>query len=88
MTKTFEAIYQDGVIKPLEKLDLPENERLKVTIEPLLARQKGAGSLYGAFPELGGITEEDLKKAKQIWEKGLAKQRKKPASWWNTSRKQ
>jgi len=47
-----------------------------VTVEPLLARQEGAGSLYGAFPKLGEITEEELKEAKQIWEKDLAKQLK------------
>ncbi len=27
-----EAIYQDGVLKPLEKLDLPENEKVKIFI--------------------------------------------------------
>lgn len=32
MAKTIEAIYKDGVIKPLEKIELKENERVKVTI--------------------------------------------------------
>ena len=32
MPKTIEAIYKDGVIKPLEKLDLSENERVVVQI--------------------------------------------------------
>ncbi|MGQ9631508.1 MAG: antitoxin family protein, partial [bacterium] len=33
MEKTIEAIYQNGIIKPLERVDLPENERIKVTIQ-------------------------------------------------------
>lgn len=32
MAKTIEAIYKDGVIKPLEKVELKENERVRVTI--------------------------------------------------------
>lgn len=34
-TYVIEAIYQDGVIKPLVGLPLSENERLKVSIEQL-----------------------------------------------------
>jgi Uncharacterized protein conserved in archaea len=32
MAKTIEAIYKDGVIKPLEKIELRENERVRITI--------------------------------------------------------
>jgi predicted DNA-binding antitoxin AbrB/MazE fold protein len=32
MQKTFEAIYEDGVLKPTEALTLPEHARLIVTI--------------------------------------------------------
>lgn len=31
--QTCEAIYQDGVFKPLGKLQLPENERVVLTIQ-------------------------------------------------------
>ncbi len=32
MTKTINAIYEKGVIKPLEKLLLPESQKIKITI--------------------------------------------------------
>ncbi len=35
MTKTVQAIYEDGVFKPEKKLKLPEHERFMLTIAPL-----------------------------------------------------
>jgi len=36
MESIFEAIYEDGVLKPLEPIKLPEHQRVKITIQPLL----------------------------------------------------
>jgi len=33
MPKVIEVIYENGVFKPLEKVDLPEKTRLKIKIE-------------------------------------------------------
>jgi len=33
MPKIIEVIYENGVFKPLEKVDLPEGSRLKILIE-------------------------------------------------------
>jgi predicted DNA-binding antitoxin AbrB/MazE fold protein len=33
MSQTIEAIYEHGLLKPLQALDLPEHERLSITIE-------------------------------------------------------
>ncbi|MBI4715664.1 MAG: antitoxin family protein [Nitrospirae bacterium] len=33
MHKTIDAIYEDGIIKPLEKLVLPNLQKIKVTID-------------------------------------------------------
>lgn len=33
MSRTIDAIYEDGVLKPLEPLDLPEHAKTRVTIE-------------------------------------------------------
>jgi len=33
MVKTIHAVYENGVLRPLEKLDLKESQRLKVTLE-------------------------------------------------------
>jgi predicted DNA-binding antitoxin AbrB/MazE fold protein len=36
MESIFEAIYEDGVLKPLEPIKLPEHQRVTITIQPLL----------------------------------------------------
>ena len=33
MVKTIHTVYENGVLRPLEKLDLKESQRLKVTLE-------------------------------------------------------
>jgi len=33
MAKIIDAIYENGVIRPLDKLDLPEQKRLRIMIE-------------------------------------------------------
>ncbi len=35
MTKVIEAIYSDGLLKPVGALDLPEQQRVRLTIEPI-----------------------------------------------------
>ena len=36
MENIFEAIYEDGVLKPLEPIKLLDHQRVKITIQPLL----------------------------------------------------
>jgi predicted DNA-binding antitoxin AbrB/MazE fold protein len=40
MYKTIEAVYKDGVFKPLRKLKLPEYDRFKLTIAPIEEDEK------------------------------------------------
>jgi predicted DNA-binding antitoxin AbrB/MazE fold protein len=35
MTKVTEAIYTQGVLKPLERLDIPDQQRVRVIIQPI-----------------------------------------------------
>lgn len=35
MSQTIQAIYEDGVLKPLGKLSLGEHEKVQLTVEPL-----------------------------------------------------
>ena len=37
MPKIIEAVYEDGVFKPLQKVDLREGERIKLRLEEGLA---------------------------------------------------
>ena len=34
MPKTIEAIYEDGVFKPLDQVPLPEHTRIRLTLSP------------------------------------------------------
>lgn len=53
-TLIVEAVYQHGVLKPREPLDLKTNERLRITIEPIESDtlSLAADDPCGAFPEL------------------------------------
>ena len=35
MTKTIDAVYEHGLLRPLEQLDLKESQRVKLTLEVL-----------------------------------------------------
>jgi predicted DNA-binding antitoxin AbrB/MazE fold protein len=44
MTITVEAIYENGVLRPIEPLPLAEHDKVRVTVEPPL-RVPAAGGL-------------------------------------------
>ena len=48
MQKTIEVVYEGGVFKPLEKVDLEEGERMKVKIE----ERRGILEKYAGFIKL------------------------------------
>ncbi len=52
MPKVIEVIYENGVFKPLEKIDLPQGVRIRMEIKE----------------ELGVITEDFLKELKKVIE--------------------
>ena len=62
MTLKVEAIYENGVLKPLQPLPLKEHETVRVTIEPQLSwTERTAGILQwtGEFEDLRRIVEDD-----------------------------
>lgn len=38
MTRTFDAIVTNGLLRPTERVELPENQRLRVTVEEVAAQ--------------------------------------------------
>jgi predicted DNA-binding antitoxin AbrB/MazE fold protein len=54
-----EAVYRDGVLQPQTELDLPDNTSVLVEITPLPAKSIFASSLFGAFPELATLTDDE-----------------------------
>lgn len=77
MSQVITAIYEDGILRPLQKLDLASPQVVRLIILPhkkAEAKVSKTRPLYGLFPELAAITAADMEEAKQIWEKGLAEQ--------------
>jgi predicted DNA-binding antitoxin AbrB/MazE fold protein len=52
MVKTIHAIYENGVLKPLERLDLKEFQRLKLSLEILPSVVDDTQALIHARPEV------------------------------------
>lgn len=71
---TVQAVYKNGVFKPKTKLNLPENSVVEVDIRMEKRRDGVRSTLFGAFPELAAITDDDVSAAKGLWEKSLRKQ--------------
>ena len=70
---TVEAIYQNGVFRPLGEVKLPENQRVKLEVEPVRsdaiawfeemrrARDELAAK-YGLFPDTTAMIAEDRRR--------------------------
>jgi len=65
------AVYSNGVFKPLQKVNLSDGETVEIEIKG--KKTKKIISLRGIWKGIQ-IGEEDIDKAKHIWEKGAQKQ--------------
>ena len=60
MHKTIDAIYERGVIKPLEKLALSESQKIRVTIETTESVAASTKAMIKADPDVvRQVAEED-----------------------------
>jgi predicted DNA-binding antitoxin AbrB/MazE fold protein len=48
MTKTFEAVYEDGVLRPVGELSLPDHSRVMVTISDATPFENDASGYFSA----------------------------------------
>jgi len=71
MQKVIKAIYSEGVFKPVEKVNLPEGEKVEIEIKE--QKVKKVISLRGIWRGIQ-INEENIEKAKHIWDKEVEKQ--------------
>lgn len=46
MTKTFEAVYENGVLRPIDRLSLPDQSRVTVTISDTAAFEGDASGYF------------------------------------------
>ncbi len=67
------SIYRNGALELEEKLDLPENTPVQVPVTTMPTENPKEGSLFGAFPELAVIRDDDFAWAKRRWEHNLKK---------------
>jgi predicted DNA-binding antitoxin AbrB/MazE fold protein len=47
MSITVEAVYENGVLKPLHAIPLPEHQRVQVTVRPVVSRVRQTAGLMG-----------------------------------------
>jgi predicted DNA-binding antitoxin AbrB/MazE fold protein len=60
MHKTIDAIYEKGVIKPLEKLSLAESQKIKITIDTAGSIVASTKAMIKADPDVvRQVTESD-----------------------------
>lgn len=59
MPKTIEVVYEKGVFKPLEKVDLQEGERMKIEVKDF---KRKLDAMFGIFKE--GL---DVEKMREEW---------------------
>ena len=61
MTKAIEAVYENGVFKPLKKVRLPEHKQLTIILQTPDAKQTGHGrALAGLLDIAGDCPDTDL----------------------------
>ena len=70
-TITVQAIYEQGVLKPTKKLNLPEHSVVEIRVKTAKQKRLAKKSLFGAFPELTVVTEADIRDVKKQWNKSL-----------------
>jgi hypothetical protein len=73
-TFTVQAVYQDGVLQPRVKLNLPDNTPVQIQVTPLPVDRVSANSLFGLFPDLATLSDDDFAWAKRLWEHSLERQ--------------
>ena len=61
MARTIEAIYEDGVLKPVEPLQLAEHTKVRITVETKEEALKRAESILElARRSYEGLSEEEI----------------------------
>lgn len=59
MSKTIEAIFENGVLRPLQELIIPEHQRLSITINSL-EKQSPQDIIRLADQVFAGLSQEDV----------------------------
>ena len=61
MLKTIEVVYENGVFRPIEKVDLKEHEKIRIILQTKADSQPSNGNkLEGIFDIASDCSESDL----------------------------
>jgi len=66
MTRKVPAVYEQGVLKPLEPLALPEGQRVTVTVEPVEEQLSPDEILDLAHQVYEGLSDEEIAEIEAI----------------------
>lgn len=66
MTQKVEAIYEDGVLKPLQPLALAEHQRVSVTVDELPAAESPEDALKAWQQIYEGFSDEEIAELEAI----------------------
>jgi len=64
MPRTIEAIYEDGVLKPVIALNIPEHKKITLIIEEKAEEPSEIMSLAAGV--YGGFSPEDIEEVEQV----------------------
>ena len=65
MENIFEAIYENGVLKPLEPIKLPEHQRVTITVQPLLIENPDQ-ELESWHQVYAGLSDKEISEIESI----------------------
>jgi predicted DNA-binding antitoxin AbrB/MazE fold protein len=51
MSRNIEAVYEDGVLKPLSPLDLKDHERVKLTVEEERSTVRATSGMFSGISD-------------------------------------
>jgi predicted DNA-binding antitoxin AbrB/MazE fold protein len=63
--RVFEAVYEDGVLKPLQDPGLPEHHRFSVRVQEL-GEMHAAADLVAWHQVYAGLSDEDIAAAEKL----------------------
>ena len=67
MVRTITVIYEQGVFRPLEELDLPERQKFQITIQPAPEDQQTLADALGFDPNDEEKLQETGKRQREAW---------------------
>lgn len=64
MTKTVDAIYEDGIFKPIDPINIPEHKRVTLIIEE--KQQESADILSLAANVYSGLSSQNIEAVEEL----------------------